>query len=357
MEHCEALGRPIRKGDPAQLRVSDTVRIRAALHRGDFADALARAASLHAMYQAIIGTFLEWCAALPAALAQAGYSERVAPITREACRRWQAGISRDNDVHTPGAIEVMQRLLAPDALLPHGIVEYRAQQSAGVPDRAAQLLTEPARLYAEFAVAATREDKSKALAAYSAYASESRSRHDLAGEFVSSFGAALQDELPQRMVAAVLQEGLESCALLKGMWDQFVSLPPDLLAAVLAEHLRGHFSGPGREGAVDVIEETDRYRLVFEPCGTGGAMRQRKVAGLTIFRDASAETWQRTNEVPSYCAHCALNEITSIRRLGYPVWVTEFDPYPDKPCGWTVYKDPTLIPERYFTRLGRSKNK
>jgi hypothetical protein len=125
---------------------------------------------------------------------------------------------------------------------------------------------------------------------------------------------------------------------------------------VLAEHLRGHFSGPGREGAVTIVEEADRYRLVFEPCGTGGAMRRRKVAALTNFRVASVATWQRTNEVPTYCAHCALNEVTSIRRLGYPAWVTEFDPDPEKPCGWTVYKDPALIPERYFTRLGYKKS-
>jgi hypothetical protein len=152
-----------------------------------------------------------------------------------------------------------------------------------------------------------------------------------------------------------MQTALESCAVLKGMWDLFVGLTPELLAAVLAEHLRGHFSGPGREGAVTIVEEADRYRLVFEPCGTGGAMRRRKVAGLTNFRDASAATWQRTNEVPTYCAHCALNEVTSIRRLGYPAWVTEFDPDPEKPCGRTVYKDPALIPERYFTRLGYRK--
>jgi hypothetical protein len=143
--------------------------------------------------------------------------------------------------------------------------------------------------------------------------------------------------------------------VLKGMWDLFVTLAPDVLAAVLAEHLRGHFSGPGREGAVTVIEEVDRFRLVFEACGTGGAMRRRKVPGLTNFRDASVETWQRANEVPSYCAHCALNEITSIERLGYPAWVTEFDPDPHKPCGWTVYKEPRLIPDRYFTRVGRKK--
>jgi hypothetical protein len=56
--------------------------------------------------------------------------------------------------------------------------------------------------------------------------------------------------------------------------------------------------------------------------------------------------------VPGYCTHCAINELESMRRLGYPILVTEFESDPQKPCGWTVYKDPNLIPERYFTRLG-----
>jgi hypothetical protein len=76
------------------------------------------------------------------------------------------------------------------------------------------------------------------------------------------------------------------------------------------------------------------------------------VPGLSPLPDASPETWNRAGQVPAYCAHCAKNEITSIRRFGFPAWVTEFDPDPRKPCGWTVYKDPKLIPARYYERLG-----
>ena len=56
--------------------------------------------------------------------------------------------------------------------------------------------------------------------------------------------------------------------------------------------------------------------------------------------------------MPAYCAHCALNELESVKRFGHPLWVTEFDPDASKPCGWTVYKDPQAIPQRYFERLG-----
>jgi hypothetical protein len=355
VDHSEALGRPIRKGEPAQLNVSDTARVQAALQRHDFAVAHEIGAGLYPLYAAITGTFLEWCLALPAVLARDGDAQREPAITRESWRRWQEGISTEGGVHTPRAVAIMAQLLAPESLSPETVREYRALQAAGKPTRATEMLAQPDALYAEFAGAARKQSPARALSSFSAYVSEMRSRHDLAGEFVSTYAGVMQQAIGQRRAAAVMQGALESCALLESMWDAFAGLTPELLAAVLAEHLRGHFSGPGRQGSVTIIEESDRYRLVFEPCGTGGAMRRRKVAGLTTFREASAETWNRADEVPSYCAHCALNEVTSIERLGYPAWVTEFDPDPHKPCGWTVYKDPKLIPEGYFTRLGKKK--
>jgi hypothetical protein len=352
VEHCDALGRPLRKGSPEQLAVSDTARLEAALRAHDFAGALAIGASLNHLYTPVTATFLEWCIALPHTLARDGHAEREPAITRASWLRWKAGISTTDGAHTPLAAEMMTGLLDPASLSAQTILEYRAQQAAGVTSFETLLLAQPSALYADFTQAAEQRNAAGALAAFGAYVGEMRSRHDLAGEFVSTYGGMIQEEIGQGVAATVMQDALESCALLKGMWDLFAALNPELLAAVLAEHLRGHFSGPNRQGSVTIVEEADRYRLVFDPCGTGGAMRQRKVAGLTNFRDASAATWQRANEVPSYCAHCALNEITSIKRIGYPVWVTEFDPDPEKPCGWTVYKDPKLIPERYFTRLG-----
>jgi hypothetical protein len=354
IEHCDALGRPIRKGHPDEHRVSDLARVRAALQGHDFAAALAIAASLRPMYAAITTTFLEWCLALPATLAQAGHAGYEPAVTRAGAMRWRANIAAAS-AHTAGARALMAELLAPEQLSPDTISEYRAQQAAGGAIRAATLLGEPDALYAQFAAAAEQQDAAPALSAFTRYVDEMRSRHDLAGEFVSTYAGVIQEQIDEPTAAAVLQDALESCAVLKGMWDAFVRLTPEVLAAVLAEHLRGHFSGPGREGSVRIIEEPDRYRLLFEPCGTGGAMRQRQVAGLTKYREPSAATWHRAGEVPSYCAHCALNEITSIKRLGYPAWVTEFDPDPQKPCGWTVYKKRELIPERYFTRLGMKK--
>jgi hypothetical protein len=47
-----------------------------------------------------------------------------------------------------------------------------------------------------------------------------------------------------------------------------------------------------------------------------------------------------------------MNQIESVRRLGWPLMITEFDPDPFKPCGWTIYKDPAGVPESRFAEIG-----
>jgi len=89
-------------------------------------------------------------------------------------------------------------------------------------------------------------------------------------------------------------------------------------------------------------------------------MRQRALAvsskGAETLPEATPQSWGRKGEVPAYCSHCAVNELESMARLGYPLFITEFDPDPGKPCGWTLYKDPERIPEQYFARLGCTKD-
>ena len=113
----------------------------------------------------------------------------------------------------------------------------------------------------------------EAVEALERWAVRARARHDLLGQYVGAYTSAVQERLGQGRAAQVMQRGLESCALLQSMWAGVEAMPPAVLAAVLAEHLRRHFSGPRREGAVRIVEEPDRFRLIFEPCGTGGAMR------------------------------------------------------------------------------------
>lgn len=178
-----------------------------------------------------------------------------------------------------------------------------------------------------------------------------RDRHDLLAKYCWSFPTAIYNAFGQKVAEEGLAGSFGAMSVQDAMWNLFASLSPALRAAFLSEHLRFHFSGANREGSVTIIEEEDRYRLVFDPCGSGGAMRREGLGGLAIFSDASPLTWGRKGQVPAYCAHCAFNELTSIKRVGYPLWVTEFDPDATRPCGWTVFKNPDGIPKSYIARL------
>ena len=59
--------------------------------------------------------------------------------------------------------------------------------------------------------------------------------------------------------------------------------------------------------------------------------------------------------MPYYCLHCAMNEMLMIEWGGWPLWVTEYNPDETKPCAWVFYKNPQVMPEKYWTRLGFKK--
>ena len=44
--------------------------------------------------------------------------------------------------------------------------------------------------------------------------------------------------------------------------------------ALTVEGMRGHLSGPGRLGNIDVIDEGNRVVVAFDPCGSGGRARR-----------------------------------------------------------------------------------
>jgi hypothetical protein len=170
---------------------------------------------------------------------------------------------------------------------------------------------------------------------------------------------AISRNFGQKMAEEVLHESFTTGLHYEGLWALVMKMSSAEVASFLAEHVRAHFSGLGRDGVVRIVEEEDRFRLIFDPCGSGQAMRLREVA-LTgksqALPQSSPYTWGLEGKVPAYCSHCAVNEFEGLRRLGFPVFVVEFDPDPNKPCGWTIYKDPNLIPEHYFKRLGAKRD-
>lgn len=144
----------------------------------------------------------------------------------------------------------------------------------------------------------------------------------------------------------------------------------DLLMHYALEGLRGHLSGPGRTGTVEVIEEPDRWALRFDPCGSGGrTLRDDPDTGtgprveapwnLGVTTQPHDWSWNKAG-ICLYCVHCCqLNERMPMRRFGYPTRVVEPPVWPDArggaKCTWYVYKDPALVPEEIYRRVGAVK--
>ncbi len=134
-----------------------------------------------------------------------------------------------------------------------------------------------------------------------------------------------------------------------------------------SEGQRSHRSGRKEQGDFNIWEETDRYVMEFDPCGSGGRMARgpldrsgsRLEAPFSLGKTTKPYNWSWNKAgVPYYCIHCCLwSEIMAIEKNGYPLRVTEFpaDDY-GKPCKWYFYKDPNLIPEAFFERVGFSKD-
>jgi hypothetical protein len=146
-----------------------------------------------------------------------------------------------------------------------------------------------------------------------------------------------------------------------------------LLMQVCFEAARSHLFGPGRRGDMEVIEYEDRYVLRFDPCGSGGRTvrgdeiegtpaRMEEPYGWSVSREP--HSWNHFEEgVCLYCSHCIrLMEEMPIDRFGYPVRVVDPPRYvAGKPelarkCQYTMYKDPTAVPEEVYARVGRLKS-
>jgi hypothetical protein len=119
------------------------------------------------------------------------------------------------------------------------------------------------------------------------------------------------------------------------------------LLQIFTEYQRGHFSN------TTVVDEPDRYVVRHDPCGSGGRLiRTREVATT---QKAYPWSWGKSG-VPYYCIHCCLAwEIIPIELRGYHLRVNLIPEKPEDACVHLLYKNPEVIPEEYFTRIGKTK--
>jgi hypothetical protein len=234
------------------------------------------------------------------------------------------------------------------------------------------------RLIAEVCTACEAEDAEAARSLMALAKEVWRQTHDRDVDmtycYMSETAARYGDDAIPRMYDRVLLPlfawRYEKFDIDKHPWDEGL----ETLMYVACEAMRGHLVGPERTGDFELEEFEDRFVLRFDPCGSG----QRTIRGDWIentparmeepynWRVAEEERdWNHfTKGVCLYCAHCViLMEHMPIDRFGYPVRVVDPPVYPDtnkdpnvrQRCQWTMYKDPTQVPEEMYTRTGRVK--
>jgi hypothetical protein len=101
-----------------------------------------------------------------------------------------------------------------------------------------------------------------------------------------------------------------------------------------------------------VFEEPDKYVIKSAPCGSGGRLKR---TDKNVTKNAYPWSWGKRG-IPYYCTHCCMAwEIIPIELRGYPLKILMVPDKSGDPCIHYLYKKPELIPEKYFTRIGKTK--
>lgn len=142
-------------------------------------------------------------------------------------------------------------------------------------------------------------------------------------------------------------------------WERYT---PEEQLQLTCEGMRAHYGGPTRHGEFEVIDDGDRYRMVFNPCGTGGMMRRGdpetgappwETTGVN--RTPKPYTWGQTG-VPWYCTHCSLYlEHWAAEDYGWPIRPVVYNAEASGPStSWLIYKGRERTHAEDYERIGRT---
>ena len=114
--------------------------------------------------------------------------------------------------------------------------------------------------------------------------------------------------------------------------------------------LRGHLQ------PLEITEDDEKITFKMIPCGSGGRLvlsdSYARPQNLAKIEKAQPMSYGR-EDFPTYCAHCAIMEILSIKWVGAPmVVIIPPDRLGHEPCRFCIYKDPEKIPGEYRRRTG-----
>jgi hypothetical protein len=189
--------------------------------------------------------------------------------------------------------------------------------------------------------------------------------YGLLNEAVVFWGEPVVGEFWDAIIGPLFTARYEKFDIARNPWED--SLWTNVYLAF--EAMRGHLVGPDRDGTMEFSEDAERYTWRFDPCGSGGrSLRGDHIEGSPPRMEAPFEygvtkdeydfAWNKKG-VCYYCVNCCIvMQLKPIDTFGYPVRVVEPPTYPDQreaKCVWHVYKDPSMVPERYYTDVGRTK--
>ena len=229
----------------------------------------------------------------------------------------------------------------------------------------------------EFTRAVYCEDAASALVSAASMKETWRQAHDRDADHVYGLIQAIVDRFGEGEIGPMWERVLQP--LFGQRYGEFdVEQTPwadtlESLIVLACEAMRGHLVGPDRTGDMELLELEDRFVLRFDPCGSGHrTIRGDPIEGTPPRMEPPYEwgvseqgySWNHyTKGVCHYCTHCMyVMEEMPIDRFGYPLRVVNPPTYPDsgdaqsrQRCEWVMFKDPSAIPEEYYTRVGRNK--
>jgi hypothetical protein len=151
-------------------------------------------------------------------------------------------------------------------------------------------------------------------------------------------------------------------AVIKGYEEQTAKTMFDAVAQQnLREQVEGLAAG-FRQHAMQfrIVEDADKFVFVTEPCGSGGRLLDEGAyaspKNFALIKEKHEATFYLEN-FPVYCMHCPSTNIQVFNRGGpyYLMVDGELMTVPDGNCDFYIFKNPDAIPERFYTRAGRTK--
>jgi len=214
----------------------------------------------------------------------------------------------------------------------------------------------------EEAISGSRKQEALDLCRYLPW--EGKRLHDLLCDWPYSMMTYIADRFGEEELYRLLRF---NAGLWKPLQDVIPLITVEEFVQMNLEPMRAHRSGPGEKGDATVTEEPGRFVFSLNPCGSGGRMRRIGELDKTPPRTEPPYNFGKTKKaypwswgkkgVLYYCVHCCvMSEIMPIEWGGFPLRVIEYPDHPSDPCIAYIYKEPELIPEKYYTRVGKKKD-